>query len=571
MADEMVERVKGSVDILEVVGDAVALTKRGRNYWGLCPFHQEKTPSFSVSPQRQSWHCFGCGKGGDVFSFVMLREGLSFPEALEQLARRGGVALPTRRRASPDLYGLMERALELYRQELTATRGAAAQGYLKRRNITMADAARFELGWAPPSWDFLLQRLGAEGVPLAMLRQAGLIVDGDRGSYDRFRGRIIFPIRNVAGRVIAFGGRLIDGEGAKYLNSPEGPLYNKKNHLYLLDRAKGTIREKDRSILVEGYMDALRLHLQGYGEAVASLGTALTEDQAALLRRFSSRCYICYDSDAAGQAATLRGMYLLQSAGLSVFVVSLPEGKDPDEVLQLHGGPALFEKALEEALPLVRHHIGLFRQAARSQGEARAADELLQGLAQLSALELAPYLQELAQALALADYQLMEELNRRRSRSREGQERRAVERPAGEKSPAPDQQEAALIYLLWTSRRLRLSHSAAEVVPWFQSSAMQSLAAAVLSGESPSALEQRWLEMGETLPLAAIAAGGAYCETLPGDGQEKWELLCKSLENKRRRLRYNELRLKMLRREATTEELQQYLHLAQELKGGAQM
>ncbi len=573
MADEIVEQVKNSLDIVEVIGDSVGLTRKGRSYWGLCPFHQEKTPSFSVSRERQNWHCFGCGKGGDVFSFVMLREGLSFGEALEQLARRAGIALPARRRGgpSPDLYGLMERALELYRQELASAGGAAAQGYLKRRNISPADAAKFELGWAPPSWDFLIRRMDKEGFSLEMLRKAGLVVDGDRGCYDRFRGRVIFPIRNVSSRAIAFGGRLIDGEGAKYLNSPEGPLYNKKNHLYLLDRAKAAIREKDRSILVEGYMDALRLHLWGYNEAVASLGTALTEEQAALLRRFSARCYICYDSDLAGQAAALRGMYLLQRAGLSVFVVTLPEGKDPDELLQLEGGPSLFERAIEEALPLVRHHIGLYRQGSGQEGSARAADDLLHGLAQLSAVELAPYLQELAQALALPDYQLVEELNRRRNSVHPRPERSAegIQAPA-ERGPYVDQQEAALIYLLWTSRRLRLRSSVPAVVSLFSSEDMRTLAAAVVSGEALSELERRWLEMGDQRPMAVIAAGGVYCETLPGDGEEKWAILCKTLEKKRRRVRYNELRLKMLRGEATAEELQDYLRLAQELKGGAE-
>lgn len=308
----------------------------------------------------------------------------------------------------------MEMAVDFYRAELKGAAGAVGKGYLSRRSMSVQDADAFELGWSPSAWRALNDALRREGVTQEQLLKCGLVIQGEKGCYDRFRGRVIFPIRNVSGRAIALGGRIVDGEGAKYLNSPEGPLYNKKENLYLLDKAKNAIREKGRSILVEGYMDAIRLHMHGHRETVASLGTSLTEEQALLLKRFSDKCYICYDSDTAGQNATLRGMYILQRAGLQVFVVLFPGGKDPDEMLQSEGGEQLFNEAVENARPLVLHHIGLFKAAAEKDGQAKAAEELLEGMAQLTAVELAPYMQEIAHAVGLPDYQLASELNRLR-------------------------------------------------------------------------------------------------------------------------------------------------------------
>lgn len=573
MGDEMVERVKTAVDIVEIVGDSVRLTKKGRNFSGLCPFHEEKTPSFVVSPERQAWHCFGCGKGGDVLSFVMEREGLSFPEALEMLATRAGITLPQRRRRDDggvDLYGIMEQAADLYQKELQGPSGKAARAYLERRNISETIARRFELGWAPNAWQFLSDRLKSSGVKNEGLLKAGLSIEGERGLYDRFRGRVMFPVRNVSGRVIAFGGRILEGEGAKYVNSPEGPLYAKKSNLYLLDKAKGAIREKSRSILVEGYMDALRLHIHGWSETVASLGTALTEEQAALLRRFANRCYICYDSDAAGQDAALKGMYVLQKAGLSVFVITLPLGKDPDEMLQSDGGGELFQKALDSALPLVRHHVRLFQIKTKTEGAARAGEALLRDLSTLSALELAPYLQELSQALSLPDYQLLKELERcrfgKRASGTVARQRPEPARHDEERVAPPDRREAALIYLLWSSSMLRAGLSAADVTPYVQDSRLQAVVMALLSGASPSRLEAHWLEMGETFPLSVVAAGGAYCETLEEDLPEKWPRLCHELKGRNRMARFQDLKGRLLRGEATDSELEEYAHLARELK-----
>ena len=582
MADEIVAKIKDAIDIVDLIGDSVRLERKGRNYGGLCPFHDEKTPSFIVSPERQSWHCFGCGKGGDIFTFIMEKEGLSFPEALEELARRAGITLPKRRGRpqSQDLYTVMEMAVDFYRRELKGPGGAAGRGYLARRNITDRDAAAFEMGWAPASWQSLNDALRREGVTQEQLLKCGLVSQGERGCYDRFRGRVMFPIRNVSGRCIALGGRIVDGDGAKYLNSPEGPLYSKKDNLYLLNKAKGAIRERGRSILVEGYMDAIRLHMHGHGETVASLGTALTEEQASLLRRFANKCYICYDADAAGQNATLRGMYVLQRAGLQVYVVRFPGGKDPDEMLQTEGGDELFDAALEEAKPLVLYHIGLFEKAAKSEGRAKAAEELLEGMAQLSAVELAPYLQEIGHAVGLPDYQLRGELDRlRRGRRVSAQ---AAESMAGtdeppetidldglddEVSSAPcDPAETGLLYLLWSSRELRTGVDVGETVRLFLDERLKEICGALLTGSSPEELERRWLELGEHFPLSVVAAGGAFCDTLSGTDAEKWQALAAGMRRKSIQARYARLREMMFRGQADPDEMAEYARLAAELK-----
>ncbi len=580
MADDIVNKIRDAVDIAEVIGDSVRLVKRGPRYIGLCPFHDEKTPSFTVTPDRGNWYCFGCGKGGDVFSFVMEKEGLNFREALEYLGRRAGIEVPQFKGhgGTTDLYSVMEMAVAFYRSELKGAAGAAGRGYLARRGMTMRDADAFELGWAPASWRSLVDALTREGVTADQLLKCGLVLqnDRDRDFYDRFRGRLIFPIRNVSGRVIAFGGRLVDGEGAKYLNSPEGVLYNKRNNLYLLDRAKKTIRERGRSILVEGYMDAVRLHMHGHPETVASLGTSLTENQAALLKRFADRCFICYDGDTAGQNATLRGMYVLQRAGLQVYVVNAPGGKDPDEILQTEGGDAIFESALEAAKPLVMHHIGLFRAAASRDGQAKAATELLEVMAGLSAVELAPYMQEIGHAVGLPDYQLASELDRLRKGRRLSAHTEEslggevfpleLDPEEDETRPPCDPAEAGLLSLLWHSGELRARTSASEVLKLLSDELLQNIAMGLMSGVSPGEMERQWLEIGDTFPMASLSGGVEFCATLPGTDAEKWELLRATLERRAMRARYEKLRAMMFRGEATQENLAEYAQLAARLK-----
>ncbi len=582
---DVVRRVKERIDIVELIGDYVQLKKAGRNYKGLCPFHGEKTPSFSVSPERQSFHCFGCGKGGDAFSFLMELEGLTFPEALQQLADRAGVDLPRRglKRRDRTLGDVLEMAGAFYEELLRSRAGKAGARYLERRGLAAGDRAAFQLGWAPSSWDALTRYLSDKGVPPRLLLESGLAMEGRRGFYDRFRGRIMFPIRDITGRLIAFGGRLVDGEGAKYINSPENELYSKRKSLYLVNRAKRAIREKGRSILVEGYMDAIRLQISGFEESVASLGTALTEDQARILKRLADRCYICYDSDVAGQEATLRGMYILQESGLDVHVVVLPEGKDPDELL-VSGGQDLFEEALAKARPLLEHHLHLRREALTDRERRREAlSDLLAGLARLPDLEIAPFLPELAQVLGVSMNLVVEAVREERERRRnstagrnermekEGKKRKSrvfidEEGPEGSEKKS-DPEEEALCYLLWEDARRRATVEPGGILKLVEGEASRSVLAALLSGEAPQSLMARWHELGDEVSMAIIARGGDYCDRIPEEA-DLWETITGSLKRRSIRREYERIGHRLRKNEASTEELRRYQELGRSLKGG---
>ena len=367
--------VKSKLSVVEVVGETVTLKKAGTTFKGLCPFHGEKTPSFVVTPARESWHCFGCGLHGDIFSFVMQRDGATFPEALRTLATKAGVEIDEHtkredaRRAR--LRGVLDTAIAFYHAVLTGSKtGEAALAYLKGRGFTDATIETYQLGWAPSGWDHLARQLGAKrDVRPEELLETGLASPSQRGRgvIDKFRARVIFPIRDQNGHAVGLGGRLLEGEGPKYLNSPATPLFDKSRTLYLIDRAKGPIRKSGQAIIVEGYTDALMAHQAGFENVVASLGTALTPGQIALLTRYASRIALAYDVDPAGEKAGTVGVTALAAligqlqggdSGVKledVRVVRLPEGKDPDEVVR--EAPAAWESAVAKALPLVEYLI----------------------------------------------------------------------------------------------------------------------------------------------------------------------------------------------------------------------
>jgi DNA primase len=315
-SDDIINRVRDSVDIVDLVSGYVSLRKTGKNHVGLCPFHAEKTPSFSVNPDKQIFHCFGCGVGGDVFKFLELQEGLNFPEAVKNLAGKAGITLPAETRAREDrktederaaLLEVIAHAADYFRKELEGPAGNAARAYLAKRGVSGQVINDFTLGFARPEWDGLLRHLRQKGYAQGLMEKAGLVVkrsEGD-GWYDRFRGRIIFPIRDISGNVIAFGGRVMDDSLPKYLNSPETPLYSKSNVLYCLDKAKDPARKQGYFIIVEGYLDALACHQFGARNAVATLGTALTEGHLRLMRRFAQNLVLIFDPDPAGVKAFL--------------------------------------------------------------------------------------------------------------------------------------------------------------------------------------------------------------------------------------------------------------------------
>jgi DNA primase len=366
----LLDEIRAGVDVVELIGRFVNLRKAGQNYKGLCPFHGEKTPSFMVNPRKGIFHCFGCGVGGDAFGFLMRQDRLSFPEAVRVLARQAGVALPEERGPRPgdsgreDLYRAMELAAAFYSERLWSAGGERARAYLDERGITSEVARRFGLGWAPEGWDTLPAALRPSGVGEDTMLAAGLRVarENKPGAYDRFRGRLLFPIRDLQGRVIAFGGRGFGDEQPKYLNSPETPLYTKGNLLYAADLARETIRERNRALIVEGYIDCLMAHQHGFTETVAALGTAFTGAQLGVLRRYCDEVITFFDADAAGQKAAERAEELLEPSGggmvwgvnragvfettgtLRVKVALLPAGHDPDTFLRAEGAAGFTER-----------------------------------------------------------------------------------------------------------------------------------------------------------------------------------------------------------------------------------
>jgi len=346
-----------------VVGETVALKRAGSAYKGLCPFHTEKTPSFIVSPDRESWRCFGCGEGGDIFTFLMRRDGVDFREALSRLAEKAGVELSARTakddRHRRRLREALEAAIAWYREVLLQARQAEpARRYLDERGLTAETLECFAIGYAPNTWDALTRRLIGRGFSNAELVAAGLASPSNRGGViDKFRGRIIIPIRDASGRAVGLGGRIMPGaEGPKYLNSPAGPLFDKSRTLYGLDLAKAAIRREKLTVIVEGYTDVMAAHQAGFANVVASLGTALTRGQIELATRYADGIALAYDVDLAGEAATQRG--LLEELGpdqsvSKVRVVRIPAGKDPDELIR--NDPDAWREAVAAAKPVIEY------------------------------------------------------------------------------------------------------------------------------------------------------------------------------------------------------------------------
>jgi DNA primase len=388
-AGSFADRVKQQADIVRVVGEYVQLKKAGQNFRGLCPFHSEKTPSFNVHPTRQIYHCFGCGKGGDVFSFVMEMEKCEFPDAIRLVAEKCGIAIPRPKERSPEerrenqqravLVEMHREAETFFVKQIQGTlEGKAARAYLEDRGIDKATMDRFGIGYAPSGGDLLLRHLKLK-YPERLLAESGLISRGENGRmFDRFRRRITFPISNESGKIVAFGCRALGDDMPKYLNSPETPIYSKSNLLYHLDRAKEALRRSDFAVLVEGYMDAIAVARAGISNVVASCGTSLAEAQIKLLGRFTRRVIVNYDPDAAGQTATERSISLLLEQDFEVRVLALPGKADPDKFIREQGVEA-YVKLLKESPPYVDYLIGRARQMdlTTADGKQRAVNFLL--------------------------------------------------------------------------------------------------------------------------------------------------------------------------------------------------
>ncbi len=422
-----VDEVRAAADIVKIVGDYVKMRKSGANFIGLCPFHQEKTPSFSVHPVKQIFHCFGCGVGGDVFKFVMLIENLSFPEALGRIAEKVGVTLKqtfadetlevnARERAA--LYKVHEVAGKYFAGQLGATaEGRAARAYLADRGLSDEMTGRFRLGYAPSDGQALFHHLSSAGFNLELLEKSGLVLRDPEGKrpYDRFRRRIVFPIANESGKVVAFAGRALGDDQPKYLNSPETPIYIKGRVLYHMDGAGSGIRKLDFAILVEGYMDCIAVASCGIENVVASCGTSLTEGQVRLLTRYSRKVVVNYDPDSAGVAATERSLALLLEGGFEAKVLALPGGLDPDSFIRRQGIAAYRERlsAAPSYLDYLTERAATQHDLTKPEGKVAAANAVLPYLVRVSNPMLrAELANRLAERLRLDERLLREELRR---------------------------------------------------------------------------------------------------------------------------------------------------------------
>ena len=428
--DDKIEEIRRRADIASLIGEYVTLKKAGRNYLGLCPFHREKTPSFTVSPDKQMFYCFGCSEGGNVFSFLMKLNHLTFPEAVRHLAKKVGVIIPERpmSREEKERYSLAEQirrvnelAAGLFMNTLRSPAGEDAREYLRKRGIGESAIETFRLGFSPEGWTHLSEYLDKKGVSPKLAQQAGLLVERtgkSQGYYDRFRGRVMIPIEDVDGRVIAFGGRVMGAGEPKYMNSPESAIYTKGNTLYGLARTREAIREKGFALLVEGYFDLIALWNAGITNVVAMLGTALTRAQVDLIRRYTTRVVAVFDPDEAGKKALARSLELFLAGNVHARAVILPDGYDPDEFVRVNGREKM-DEVVAKAWPMADYYIDQILGGRGTLEEDR--DKLREAVAFLSRLEddvgRNLFVKKVAEALVVDEEVLKKEVLRTRSRN----------------------------------------------------------------------------------------------------------------------------------------------------------
>ncbi len=461
ISPQIIDEVRFATDVVSVVSEYVTLKKSGRNFFGLCPFHSEKTPSFSVNPDKQIFHCFGCGAGGNAFAFVQKVEGVSFPEAVRVLAKRAGIAIPEPEQEDhaavqekEALYYANQLAAEFFQQVLQSEAGKIGRDYLHQRGFNEEAMRAFGVGLAPDKWEGLADYARRKAANLEILVKAGLLnpreKDGQAaGYYDRFRNRVMFPIHNLSGRAIAFGGRrLVEEDSAKYINSPETAVYHKGHLLYAFTHAREALRSQDRLIVVEGYLDVMRMHVCGFTNTVATSGTALTEQQARVILRYTKNVVLLFDSDAAGSSATMRGADILVENGLKVFVATLSPGDDPDSFLLkrpvgemreiLEHAPALLDFKISRATSVparaAQSEAGVPRATAE-QTEQLALERLrsiVETLARVNdGLERQALVHRMAEQLRVDERILWEEISRLR-RLRTQRHRFRENRPEGQ-------------------------------------------------------------------------------------------------------------------------------------------
>jgi DNA primase len=512
--EDRIEEIRNRINIVDLVSEYITLKKAGRNYLGSCPFHKEKTPSFTVNAEKQIYHCFGCGEGGNAFSFLMKINNMTFPEAVRHLAGKLGVPLPSweftpeeksRQDLRESLHRVNQLAADYYAKTLRSAAGSAGRGYLDKRMIKPEIIETFRLGYAPEGWRNLRDHLQREKVPLKHAEQAGLLVSRKDGDYyDRFRGRLMFPIEDINGNVIAFGGRII-GEGEpKYLNSPESSAYVKGRNLYGLARAKNAIRRDDYLIIVEGYFDLLALWNNGIPNVAATLGTALTREHVDLIKRYTGAVAVTFDTDAGGKAALERSMSLFLEKGLRAKAVVLPDGKDPDEFVSKHGKEAFLEE-VERSRALVDYYIdeviGHGRNIDDRRGALKRAIPFIAGIADPA--ERDQFMKRVSERLGVDEELVRREVSLQHPAGRE----KEAPRPQRPTAAGIDRVELALIQILIENPSRIADVVQGNVLAFFMSDTLKALAETITTSH----------RKGQPLRLAEIIdriETGAVRETL---------------------------------------------------------
>ena len=435
----VIDEVKQRTDIVEVISQYTKLTKAGRTFTGLCPFHSEKRPSFFVYPEQQSWHCFGaCSTGGDVFSFIIKKQGIDFGEALRLLAQKTGVTIPsrfepdTRKDEKERLYQVNDAATQYFHNLLLKSpAGEKARSYLASRGMSLETITNFQLGFSLDSWEALKQYLTDRGYTEDELLNTGLIIQTEAGkTHDRFRNRLMFPIYDIRGHIIGFGARVLDDSLPKYINSPQTPLFDKSSSLYAINLASSAIRQHNMAVIVEGYMDVITAHQNGFNNVIASMGTALNEKQVGTLKKLTKNIVLALDADAAGEEAMLRGVSYENTLNAEVKVIILPGGKDPDDVIKQDAN--IWQKLLEEALPVIDYTFNMTTaelDLTTAKGKSSTVDKLLPIVAEIKdTVRQSHYLQKLARLVKVSEQSIESALRK----TKPGQGKRWAKEPSQE-------------------------------------------------------------------------------------------------------------------------------------------
>lgn len=447
--DDIIEEVRMANDIVDVVSDYVKLEKKGKYYFGLCPFHKEKTPSFSVTPSMQIFNCFGCSKGGNVIHFIMRVENLDFVDAVKLLADKARITLPENSDREDknaairnEVRRVNKEAARFFYGTLVSDEGLAARLYLQKRNLGSTTIKKFGLGYSMSSGDKLTEYLNSKGFSEDILLKSGLVIKGRNGMFERFKGRIMFPILDVRGNVIGFGGRVMDDSNPKYMNSPETVVYNKRNTLYGLNFAKNSGEHK--VVIVEGYLDAITLYQSGITNVVASLGTALTENQGRLLKKYYDEIIISFDADTAGKNAALRGLDLLDEIGCNVKVLSIPDKKDPDDYIKAHG-PDEFRKLIDGSLSLVEYKIQVYKtenETETTDGKIKFINKMAVVLSQLdNHINTEMYAKKLSQDYKISEESILAEIMKLRKPKKQFRQGSPSQNPGNSNIAARDVEE----------------------------------------------------------------------------------------------------------------------------------